>query len=214
MRRSSVLAALVALSSVVLSVAGVSPALAQGANAFNRLHTAPAARNADPTNDGIHDPSIEGTQLLQRPKEAFEGLPKAIGGNYINWGEALKNGKITPRNETADDKSTPELLDLDIVREVKGTTPDAVFPHAAHAEWIDCATCHPTLFEAAKGANTMTMAEIMMGQKCGVCHGTVAFPVAECKRCHYQPKPGTAVSAKERSGGKKTKTGLRMPWQD
>jgi uncharacterized OB-fold protein len=32
------------------------------------------------------------------------------------------------------------------------------------------------------------MAAILLGQKCGVCHGKVAFPVSECKRCHSQPK--------------------------
>jgi len=27
-----------------------------------------------------------------------------------------------------------------------------------------------------------------MGQKCGVCHGKVAFPVTDCRRCHTQKK--------------------------
>lgn len=217
MRRSMVRASRAALASVLLSIALVAPATrasAQGANAFNRLHTAPGDRNAPPASDGIHDPAIEGTQILQPPKEAFEGLPKAVGGNYVDWGAAVKSGKIAPRYDKDDDKAKPEPMDLDIVREVKGSTPNAVFPHAAHAEWIDCPVCHPAIFEAAKGANTMTMAEIMVGQKCGVCHGTVAFPVAECKRCHYQMKPGAArrVSVKAGDQPTKRKKGLRLPW--
>jgi c(7)-type cytochrome triheme protein len=217
MRRSMIPSALLVGSPVLLSVVlAASTAHAQGANAFNRLHTAPSARNAPPASDGLHDPTVNGTQLLQSPKEAFEGLPKASGGNYVNWGDALKSGKIAPRFDKDDDKAKPELMDLDIIREVKGTTPNAVFPHAAHAEWMDCPVCHPAIFEAAKGANTMTMAEIMVGQKCGVCHGTVAFPIAECKRCHYQQKAGgeRKVSVTQGAQAKKTKKGLRMPWQD
>ena len=217
MRQPVILSTLVPLSALLLAIAiPATTAHAQGANAFNRLHTAPGDRNAPPLNDGIHDPAIEGTGLLQAPKEAFGGLPKASGGNYVNWGEALKSGKIAPRYDKDDAKATPEILDLDVIREVKGTTPNAVFPHAAHAEWMDCPVCHPTIFEAAKGANTMTMAEIMVGQKCGICHGTVAFPVSECKRCHYLPKAGseTKASAKAEAQTKKGKKGLRMPWQD
>jgi len=40
-----------------------------------------------------------------------------------------------------------------------------------------------------KGANQISMASILMGEKCGVCHGKVAFPVSECRRCHSQAKP-------------------------
>lgn len=195
----------------------VSPTLvqAQGANTFNRLHTTLGDRNAPPTSDGLHDPSIEGAQLLQAPKEAFEGLPKAVGGNYVDWGQALKGGKIAPRYDSADSKAKPELMDLDVIRECKGSTPNAVFPHAAHSEWIDCGTCHPAIFESAKGANTMTMAEIMAGKKCGVCHGTVAFPVSECKRCHYQAKDGSMRKTTAQEGSsqaKKGKGGVRLPW--
>jgi uncharacterized OB-fold protein len=27
-----------------------------------------------------------------------------------------------------------------------------------------------------------------MGEKCGVCHGKVAFPVSECRNCHSKKK--------------------------
>jgi cytochrome c551/c552 len=32
------------------------------------------------------------------------------------------------------------------------------------------------------------MAAILMGEKCGVCHGKVAFPVSECRLCHSKKK--------------------------
>ena len=28
----------------------------------------------------------------------------------------------------------------------------------------------------------------LFSQKCGVCHGNVAFPVSDCRRCHSRPK--------------------------
>jgi hypothetical protein len=32
------------------------------------------------------------------------------------------------------------------------------------------------------------MAAILLGEKCGVCHGKVAFPVSECRLCHSKKK--------------------------
>jgi uncharacterized OB-fold protein len=37
------------------------------------------------------------------------------------------------------------------------------------------------------------MASILLGQKCGVCHGKVAFPVSECRLCHSKKKADTTV---------------------
>jgi c(7)-type cytochrome triheme protein len=219
MRRSIILSTIVAFAPVVLSVViAAATARAQDANSVNPLPAAPGERNAPPSVDGLHDPAIEGTQLLQSPAEAFAGLPKANGGNYVNWTDALRSGKIAPRYERLDGQAKPEVLQLDVVREVKriwGSMPPAVFSHAAHSEWLDCPVCHPALFVAEKGRNTMTMAEIMVGRKCGVCHGTVAFPVAECKRCHYQPDSGheKMVSLKD-SGRRKNNKRLRLPRQD
>jgi c(7)-type cytochrome triheme protein len=54
--------------------------------------------------------------------------------------------------------------------------------------WLDCSNCHPAIFTPKKGANSMSMAEIILGKGCGICHGKVAFPVSECRRCHSQSK--------------------------
>ena len=53
----------------------------------------------------------------------------------------------------------------------------------------------------------MTMAEIMAGKKCGVCHGTVAFPVSDCKRCHYHGKGAGTRKAAASEGSGQTKKG-------
>jgi c(7)-type cytochrome triheme protein len=79
-------------------------------------------------------------------------------------------------------------MDLNIVREVKGSMPDVVYPHKQHTEWLDCSNCHPAIFVPQKGANSISMASILLGEKCGVCHGKVAFPVSECRLCHSKKK--------------------------
>ena len=179
-------------------VAGAVLVLADGVlanenpNAFNRLMTPPSERNAPPESDGIHDPTAEGTLMLQAPRDAFAGLPKSRAGNYINWSKAIADGVLMPRYDIHNPDARPVVLDLNIVREVKGTMPDVVYPHKQHTEWLDCVNCHPAIFIPMKGANQISMASIMMGEKCGVCHGKVAFPISECRRCHSQPKAAKA----------------------
>jgi c(7)-type cytochrome triheme protein len=164
-------------------------------NAFNRLLTPPAARNRPPAEDGIHDAANPGTLALQPPLTAFGALPKSNAGNRIDWVAALKGKQLQPRWDVANPTAEPVVMDLNIVREVKGSMPDVVYPHKQHTEWLDCANCHPAIFIPQKGANQISMAAIMLGEKCGVCHGKVAFPVSECKLCHSKQKEGTAAAA-------------------
>jgi len=193
----------IALASVLLVLAGAACAqgasqsasaaappqeAAAGANAFNRLLAPPALRNLPPSEDGIHDPASPGTPLLQAPREAFGPLPKSNAGNRVNWVSAAESGKIRPLWNAADHKAQPQVLDLNIVREVKGSMPDVVFPHKRHTDLLDCANCHPALFVPQKGANKMSMAAILLGESCGACHGRVAFPVSECRLCHSRAK--------------------------
>jgi c(7)-type cytochrome triheme protein len=85
------------------------------------------------------------------------------------------------------------VLDMDVVIPVtKFAThpPDVLYPHKAHTERLDCTSCHPDIFNMAKGGNPdMNMMKIISGQYCGVCHGRVAFPLLNCFRCHSQPLP-------------------------
>jgi c(7)-type cytochrome triheme protein len=144
--------------------------------------------NLPPARDGIHDPESEGVDILQPPKAAFETLPKAKSGNRVDWVKALEEGAINPRYDRLDPDAAPVVMDLNIVREVKGSMPNVVYPHKQHTEWLDCSNCHPAIFIPQKGANQISMASILLGQKCGVCHGKVAFPVSECRKCHSQSK--------------------------
>ena len=158
------------------------------ANAFNRLLRPPAKRNLPPAEDGIHDPSVDGTHELQPPLAAFNALPRSNAGNRVDWVKALAEKKIAPRWDRDKPEAAATLMDLNIVREVKGSMPDVVYPHKQHTQWLDCSNCHPAIFIPQKGANQISMASILLGQKCGVCHGKVAFPISDCRRCHSKSK--------------------------
>ncbi len=156
-------------------------------NTFNRLLRT-KNRNLPPSEDGIHDPENQETYILQPPLEAFDPMPKARSGNYVDWVKALEEGVIDPRADRLDPDAKLMVFDLNIVREVKGSMPNVVYPHKQHTEWLDCSNCHTEIFIPKKGANQISMAAILLGEKCGVCHGKVAFPVSECRKCHSQKK--------------------------
>jgi c(7)-type cytochrome triheme protein len=170
---------------------------ADNPNPFNRLFVPPKERVSSLKDDGIHDPAVPGLSLLQEPKAAFKPLEKSTGGNYVNWVKSLRKGEIKPLYDYTDPNKAPmPPLDLYIVMEVKGSMPNVSFPHKAHTEWLECANCHDGIFIPKKGANPMSMAQIMLGQKCGVCHGSVAFPITECRRCHSEAKPNKVATKK------------------
>ena len=161
------------------------------ANVFNRLLKKEKMKNAPPTEDGIHDAANDGTHVLQPPLIAFEGLPTTEFGNYVNWVKSLNDGLLNPRYDRFDPTVEPLVMDLDIVREVKASVPDVVFPHKPHTQWLHCSNCHPKIFIPQRNANVINMSAILLGQKCGVCHGKVSFPITtkSCKMCHSKPKP-------------------------
>jgi len=185
----------VAAASAAPVVASADAASGADINSFNRLLKPASKRNLPPPEDGIHDPVNDGTHALQPPLTAFGTLPKSMSGNRVNWVEAIGQKKINPRYDRNDPKAEPIVMDLNIVREVKGSMPDVVYPHKQHTEWLDCSNCHPAIFIPQKGANAISMASILLGEKCGVCHGKVAFPVSECRNCHSKKKEVAKVSA-------------------
>lgn len=161
------------------------------ANTFNRLLKKIKDPNAAPPEDGIHDTTNDSTFQLQPPKVAYEGLPTTEFGNHIDWVKALDEGKLNPRYDRVDPTVEPFVMDLDIVRPVKASVPDVVFPHKPHTQWLHCSNCHPKIFVPQRGANQISMSAIILGQKCGVCHGKVSFPptTKSCTKCHSKPKP-------------------------
>ena len=166
---------------------------ASGVNTFNRLMKPELKGNLPPPEDGAHDPVNDGTHSLQPPLTAFSTLSKSNTGNRVDWVKSLDEQSIKPRSDRNDPSVAPMVMDMNIVREVKGSMPDVVYPHKQHTQWLDCSNCHPAIFIPQKGANQISMASILLGQKCGVCHGKVAFPVSECRRCHSKSKPGAAA---------------------
>lgn len=155
---------------------------------FNRLLRPKGKFNLPPAEDGIHDPANDGTLALQTPQQGLAGFPASTFGNRVDWVQAVGKKTINPRYDRLDPTVAPVVMDLNIVREVKGSMPNVVYPHKQHTEWLDCSNCHPAIFIPQKGANQISMAAILLGQKCGVCHGKVAFPVSECRKCHSQKK--------------------------
>ncbi|QRJ65720.1 c-type cytochrome [Azospira restricta] len=189
----------VAVASAAAEAAPAPTVSAADVNSFNRLLKPASKRNLPPAEDGIHDPSNDGTHALQPPLAAFGSLPKSFAGNRVNWVEAISTGKIKPRYDRVDATAEPIIMDMNVVREVKGSMPDVVYPHKQHTQWLDCSNCHPAIFTPQKGANQISMAAILLGEKCGVCHGKVAFPVSECRLCHSKKKdlaPSAQATAK------------------
>ena len=177
--------------------AGPNPPATAEVNAFNRLLKPIGRFNRPAVDSGIHDPTNDMTLQLQPPAVAFADLPKSFAGNHVDWVKSLDSKGIAPRWDRLDPAAPAVVMDLNIVREVKGSMPDVVYPHKQHTEWLDCSNCHPAIFVPQKGANQISMASILLGQKCGVCHGKVAFPVSECRLCHSKKKT-EAVIAGER----------------
>lgn len=159
-------------------------------NVFNR-NLRQEDVNPAPPESGIHDPENEATHNLQPPSEAYVGLPTTNFGNHVDWVRAIDDELLRPRWDRLDSAEEPFVMDLDIIRPVRASMPDVVFPHRQHTEWLFCSNCHPRIFVPQQGANQINMSAILLGEKCGVCHGKVAFPVnmRTCTKCHSKPKP-------------------------
>jgi c(7)-type cytochrome triheme protein len=133
-------------------------------------------------------------KMLQYPQEALSKLPGDGSGNQVNWVRALEDGYIKPHISI---RSNTELkvLDLDVLRRNTGEMDMVLFPHKQHTEWMACGNCHEQLFKSKAGATKFSMFDILKGESCGRCHGAVAFPLTECKRCHSVPRSPAAMPA-------------------
>ena len=134
-------------------------------------------------------------ELEQQAKREFqklkETMPGSTYGNKIDWMKAEVDGLITPRDflqgislrknekmvNSRDEPRTPALPGL----------PDIIFSHSKHVVWNGCGMCHPDTFALETGKTKMSMKEITEGKFCGRCHGTIAFALNDCTRCHSKP---------------------------
>ncbi len=120
-------------------------------------------------------------------KDFAAKMPKKSFGNGIDWEAAESKGLIKPIDflEGISVRRPPMKTQEDFSIEANVTwASDVVFSHKKHAVWIGCEVCHPEIFPIVKGAEKYTMLDISGGEYCGVCHDKVAFPLAECQRCH------------------------------
>ncbi|MBL0122584.1 MAG: hypothetical protein IPP88_07565 [Betaproteobacteria bacterium] len=157
------------LSSAILWIA-----LASAAVAANWL---PLAK------DDLHDPAGPVIGVLQEPREALAVLPPDTVGNQVRWVQAIENGHIKPRTHVRAVVEMP-TRDTEVILRNTGEMAMVKFPHRQHTAWLDCGSCHDDLFKREAGATKINMAMILRGEKCGLCHGAVAFPLTECARCH------------------------------
>ena len=131
-------------------------------------------------NDGIDDTREERFQRLRF-------WPKAPFGNGIDWNKTAELRRIWPSQSLFDEDFEPvpfkKLLKLQAKMEM---IPPAYFPHEAHQLWNACADCHPDIFNVKqKTTEHFEMRYILDGKFCGACHLSVAFPLDDCKRCHW-----------------------------
>jgi c(7)-type cytochrome triheme protein len=147
--------------------------------------------------DELHDPAMSTLKLLQNPDEALSKLPRDGAGNQVNWVKAMEKSYIKPHVNIRSGIQI-KVLDLDVLRRNTGEMDMVLFPHKQHTEWLACSNCHEELFKSQAGATKFGMFDILNGEYCGRCHGAVAFPLTECKRCHNVPRPPIAIPVQAR----------------
>ncbi|MDT8419090.1 MAG: cytochrome c3 family protein [Desulfuromonadales bacterium] len=131
------------------------------------------------------------TGKVRQDKERFTKiaatLPKGEYGNRIDWTRALNSGKIDPKYSLyfEDEKPLPFEKTLTLYSKWTLPIPPAFFPHKTHVQWLDCANCHPDIFNVKQRTTKhFTMDYILEKKFCGVCHLKVAFPIDDCMGCH------------------------------
>jgi len=139
----------------------------------------------DPTQ--IPTPGPPFAKANRNPEVILKDFPKDQSGT-VDWVAAFKDKVISPRESLDPNKAPVPPFQFDIDIPAVGAMPNVVFPHFPHTYWLDCGNCHPDIFVMKKGANPISMVKIVNGEFCGRCHGRVAFPIANCSRCHVKPK--------------------------
>ncbi len=118
-------------------------------------------------------------------------FPKDKLGNGVNWEKAAEDGLIKPVDyiEGVSIKKPAQAIQQDFTIQPKSQgVNEILFSHKKHSTWNGCESCHPSIFIGGKkGTTKYSMKEINEGKFCGACHASVAFPLAECDRCHSKP---------------------------
>ena len=130
----------------------------------------------------------EKLETFDGDQPAFSALPKDQFG-MVNWNKAVSDGIIRPLGSLTGEEAEYEgfLENLILFQVDVHFMADVIFPHGMHTYWVGCDSCHPKPFEKKAGATRFTMQDVVKGEFCGKCHGTVAFPPGaykNCRRCH------------------------------
>jgi primosomal protein N' (replication factor Y) len=131
------------------------------------------------------------SSLVHQDFEAFAGkFPRRGRSGAIDWEEAEARGLIRPVDhvEGVSIRRAPLKMDKEVSIESSGWMADVIFSHRKHSVWNGCEVCHPEIYPSTKsGTKKTSMLEISSGRSCGTCHVSVAFPLADCERCHVKP---------------------------
>lgn len=122
-------------------------------------------------------------------KEKFRklsSLPKTEYGDKIDWVQAVRKRLIKPKKRLREEDISPATFKKLLILESEWVgIPPSIFPHDIHNYWLDCASCHPEVFNIKKKTTKhFLMKYLLEGKFCGVCHLKIAFPLDDCKRCH------------------------------
>jgi len=129
------------------------------------------------------EPARNQIEQAKTKDEAFAMLPKDDSGG-VDWVAAIRDGVISPRTAIEGRGEPLEQMPIDVEIGAEEPATSAIFPHPAHTEIILCDSCHPEPFQMAAGSTEMSMEAMYEGRLCGQCHGTVAFGLESCSRCH------------------------------
>jgi len=124
-------------------------------------------------------------------KSVVAKLPRGRFGNGVDWEQAELDGSVKPADflegVSIARKAMEARKDLELKPTQRGMA-EIIFSHTKHTVWNGCEVCHPDIFVGVKkGTTQYSMVDIFEGRYCGVCHGTVAFPLLDCQRCHTKP---------------------------
>ncbi len=144
---------------------------------------------AIPDQNSVYDEDSPGFSTLQKANQALQGFPALNERGDLDWVTALSSRLIDPRTSLSRNGEML-VMDLDIVMKDTKSTRFVRFRHKTHTQWLECSNCHQQIFKPVIGANPISMAAILDGKYCGVCHNSVAFNTSNCERCHSVPRDG------------------------
>ncbi len=116
-------------------------------------------------------------------------MPRRKYGDTVDWNLALTKGLIAPVDTIQGIEypslPLPERLKKPFAWYTRNRRVTVVFSHVKHVQWMDCAICHPEIFEIKRaGTVEFDKQKMLYGMFCGRCHMHTAFPMNNCSRCH------------------------------